>query len=104
MYTIIETPTFRETPSKLWSDDERDDFFIWLASNPASGSVISGSGGCRKVRWAGNRTGKSGGVRVIYFNRLPKGEIWLLLMYKKTVRETIPVNILKQIRSALENG
>ena len=27
--------------------------------------------------------GKSGGVRVIYFNRLTNGEIWLLTLYSK---------------------
>ena len=103
MYTIIETPTFRETASKLWSDDERYDFFVWLASNPECGSVIPGSGGCRKVRWASVGGGKRGGVRVIYFNKLLNGEIWLLLMYKKATRDNIPGHILRAIRAALDN-
>ena len=34
------------------------------------GDVIPGSGGCRKVRWNRAGFGKSGGVRIIYFNRL----------------------------------
>ena len=103
MYTIIETPTFRESASKLWTEDQRSDFFIWLASNPGDGSVIPGSGGCRKVRWILDGAGKSGGVRVIYFNKLREGEIWLLLIYKKAATDTIPAHILKQIREALEN-
>jgi hypothetical protein len=41
-----------------------------LAKNPNAGDVIAGAGGCRKVRWSMSDTGKSGGVRVIYFNRL----------------------------------
>lgn len=46
------------------------------------------SGGIRKIRW--NSRGKSGGVRVIYFNRLTNGEIWLLTLYskKQTVNRT----------------
>ena len=30
--------------------------------------------------------GKRGGVRVVYFNRLANGEVWLLLIYAKNVR------------------
>lgn len=103
MYTIIETPTFRETAGKLWSDDERYDFLVWLASNPEGGSVIPGSGGCRKVRWASAGAGKRAGVRIIYFNKLLNGEIWLLLMYKKAARDNIPGHILREIRAALDN-
>ncbi|MEP6389485.1 MAG: transcriptional regulator [Halioglobus sp.] len=103
MYTIIETPTFKESADKLWSDDERYDFLVWLASNPECGAVIPGSGGCRKVRWASSGAGKRGGVRIIYFNKLQNGEIWLLLMYKKAVLDTIPAHILKEIRKAVDN-
>jgi hypothetical protein len=42
-------------------------------------------------------------VRVIYFTRLANGEIWLLVIYKKAVRDNIPANILKSIREVLEN-
>jgi putative transcriptional regulator len=34
--------------------------------------------------------GKRGGVRVVYFNRLAEGEIWLLVIYAKNVRGKIP--------------
>jgi hypothetical protein len=104
MYTICETPTFVEEADKLWSEDERLEFFRWLASNPEVGDVIPGSGGCRKVRWARAGTGKRGGVRVIYFTRLPSGEIWMLLVYAKSVRDNIPAHILKTVREAIENG
>ncbi|MFZ2171710.1 MAG: hypothetical protein WAW61_18975 [Methylococcaceae bacterium] len=39
--------------------------------------------GLRKVRWVLKGIGKRGGVRVIYFNRLENGEIWLLIVYAK---------------------
>jgi len=42
-------------------------------------------------------------VRVIYFTRLANGEIWLLAIYKKAVKENIPAHILKSIREVLEN-
>ena len=103
MYTIVETPTFVAMADKLWSEDERTDFLLWLAANPETGDVIPGSGGCRKVRWSRSGAGKRSGVRVIYFSRLQAGEIWLLLLYPKSVRDTIPSNILKEIRKEIEN-
>ncbi|MGE6608880.1 hypothetical protein ACQKE4_20665, partial [Halomonas sp. NPDC076908] len=61
------------------------------------------SGGCRKVRWSVAGSGKRGGVRVIYFTKLANGEIWLLVIYKKAVKENIPAHILKSVREVLEN-
>lgn len=40
-------------------------------------------------------------VRVIYFNRLAQGEIVLLLIYAKSVRDTIPTAMLRKIAEAL---
>jgi hypothetical protein len=103
MYTVIETPTFMADANQLWSEEERTAFTFWIAANPEAGDVIPGSGGCRKVRWRGRNTGKSGGVRVIYFTRLAEGEIWLLVIYAKTVTGNIPAHLLKAIREAIDN-
>jgi hypothetical protein len=104
MYTFVETPTFVAEADKLWTEDERLEFFAWLAGNPEAGAVIPRSGGCRKVRWSRPGTGKRGGVRVIYFTRLTAGEIWLLLVYAKSARDNIPGHLLKAIREEIENG
>ncbi|TXS96818.1 transcriptional regulator [Parahaliea maris] len=101
MFTIVETPTFTDEANAIWSAQERDQFYAWLAVNPEAGKVIPGSGGCRKVRWIGGTSGKRGGVRVIYFNRLRHGEIWLLLIYAKRNQSNIPAHILKAIREEL---
>ncbi len=61
-------------------------------------------GGCRKVRWTRRGTGKRGGVRVIYFNQLGEGKIWLLLIYGKSARDNIPAHILRAIRDELDHG
>ena len=104
MYTLAESPTFVSDADKLWSEEERLEFFSWLAFNPEAGDVVPGSGGCRKVRWKLKGRGRSGGVRVIYFNCLAAGTIWLLLIYAKSARDTIPGYLLKSIREELENG
>jgi len=40
---------------------------LYLAERPDAGNVIRGSGGMRKVLWAGSGRGKRGGLRVIYY-------------------------------------
>ncbi|WP_457332275.1 transcriptional regulator [Rhizobacter sp. P5_C2] len=104
MFSFAETPTFAIEADKFWTEEERFDFFRWLAANPQAGDLIPGSGGCRKVRWSRAGMGKRGGVRVIYFVRLACGEIWLLLVYAKSVRDNIPGHLLKAIREEIEHG
>lgn len=104
MLTIHETPTFVEEAAKLWSTEERLEFFSWIAGEPEAGSVVAGSGGCRKVRWSRPGAGKRGGVRVIYFTRLDAGELCMLLIYPKSARDSIPAHILKDIRQEIESG
>ncbi len=102
MYTLVETPTFKTDADEIWDEEERSAFFIWLAANPVAGVVIPGSGGCRKVRWTRQGTGKRGGVRIVYFTHLVAGEIWLLLIYAKSVQANIPAHLLKAIRETIE--
>lgn len=103
MYTIIEIPSFAADADDLWTEEERGQFFAWLAANPTAGDPIPGSGGCRKVRWALQGTSKRGGVRVIYFVRNTNQTLWLLVIYAKSVRGNIPAHLLKQIREVLEH-
>ena len=50
-----------------------------------------------------SQSGKRGGVRIIYFNRLAEGEIWLLVIYSKSVKGNIPAHILKAIREVIDD-
>ena len=103
MLTIYETPTFVTEAAKLWSTEERLEFFAWIAGDPGAGAVVPGSGGCRKVRWARPGMGKQGGARIIYFTRLEAGELCMLLVYPKAVKDNIPGHILKAIRKEIED-
>ena len=47
-------------------------------------------------------SGKRGGLRVIYYFRRADGEIWMITIYSKNVRENIPAHVLKQMKEALE--
>ena len=73
-----------------------------LIENPESGRVIRGSGGVRKLRWGVAGRGKRGGVRIIYYLRLARGQIWMLTLYAKNVADSIPVGVLKQIRGEID--
>lgn len=104
MFTVIETPTFVGLSSECWDDEERTAFITFIAGNPDAGDVVPASGGVRKVRWGNAGRGKRGGVRVIYFNRLANGEIWLLLVYQKSVRDNIAAHVLRRIKEEIENA
>ena len=66
LFTVVETPTFTRLWPDYWDEDERGEFVAWLVKNAEAGTVIRGSGSCRKVRWKRAGTGKRGGVRVIH--------------------------------------
>ncbi|PID64351.1 MAG: transcriptional regulator [Gammaproteobacteria bacterium] len=102
MFTLIETPLFSSLRKDYWTEDQFGEFTAWLANNPESGAVVRGSGGVRKVRWARPGSGKSGGFRVIYYNRLQGGEIWLLVVYAKNEADSIPGHVLKAIKQEIE--
>jgi hypothetical protein len=101
--TIYETHTFVAEAEKLWSTEERLEFFAWIAGEPEAGNVIPGSGGCRKVRWSRPGMGKRAGARVIYFTHLEAGELCMLLVYPKAARDNIPGHILREIRKEIED-
>ena len=103
MYTVVETPVYSNKVGGILTEDERDAFAAFIAANPTAESVVRGSGGVRKVRWAQKGRGKSGGARVIYFNRLAKGEVWLLTIYANGDKTTISAHELKLIKEAIDH-
>ena len=84
MFTVVETPLFQKQWPLYWTEEERGAFAAFLAEHPNAGDVVPESGGMRKIRWARAGSGKSGGVRVIYFTRLASGDIVLLTLYAKS--------------------
>ena len=102
MYTFVETPLFTRLVGEYLSDEEYFALQAAIAEDPERGSLIRGSGGVRKLRWALPGRGKRGGLRVIYYIRTPRSEIWMLTLYSKSVADTIPAHVLKKIRGEIE--
>ena len=99
--TVAQTPVFENYAARVWSPDELDQFVNWIAVNPLAGNVIPGSGGLRKVRWAASGRGKRGGARVIYYNVLKSGTVWLLMVYTKAKLDNLPASVLKELKNAI---
>lgn len=90
MLTFIELSGFSKQRAELLDDDSFKEMQEALIINPELGAVISGTGGFRKLRWARHGTGKSGGVRVIYYNRcIESGRIYLALLYAKSEKDNL---------------
>lgn len=103
MFTFIETNLFSKLVDEYLPEEDYGLLQQSLISNPEAGVVIRSSGGVRKIRWAAQGRGKRGGYRIVYFVRRPKDAFWLLTIYPKNVKDTIPGHVLKQIREEIEN-
>lgn len=100
---FIETTTFTKLLPKYLTDDEYRLFQWYLILNPEVGDLVRGSGGVRKVRWAPEGKGKRGGIRIMYYWKKSDEEIWLLTLYSKSEKASIPGHILRKIAEEIEN-
>jgi hypothetical protein len=80
---IVETSVFTKQIRSLLKDDEYKALQEKQVISPLAGAIIRGSGGLRKVRWAVEGRGKSGGIRVIYYYVAPEDLIFMLAAYSK---------------------
>lgn len=83
MQTIVEMPEFQRRSDKLLTDEQRISIINYLAQHPASGDIMQGTGGIRKLRWSAQGRGKSGGVRIIYYYHNETIPLFLLTVFGK---------------------
>lgn len=100
--TFKETSFFTRQVAELLPDEELNALQWALMANPGSGDLVRGSGGLRKLRWAGSGRGKRGGLRVIYYWHVPGSIILFLLAYPKNERENLSQAQIKALRSIIE--
>ncbi len=100
---FIETSAFTKFITKHLSDDEYLGLQNFLLKYPNAGRIVRGTGGVRKLRWSIPGKGKRGGLRVIYYWRVSQNEIWMLTVYGKSERESIPAHVLKKIAEEINH-
>ncbi len=83
LQTVVETKAFAADAKRLLSEAERTALIEWLAANPTAGDLMEGTGGARKVRWAAQGRGKSGGVRSITYYAGEALPLFLLAIFGK---------------------
>jgi hypothetical protein len=105
MQAVCETHAFRRAAARCgMTEDEVSALVDYLAANPAAGDAIPGTGGCRKLRWAGRGKGKSGGYRTITFYTGEWSPVYLLTVFGKGEKANLSraeCNALKTIAKAL---
>jgi hypothetical protein len=105
MQTVVETPGYLHDAQTLGlTEAERAAIVTWIAAYPDAGDVIEGTGGARKLRFAGKGKGKSGGYRVITFYSGPDIPVFLLNVFAKNEKTDVTPkerNALKKVLAAL---
>lgn len=101
-FTFKETSVFTRQISDLIPDDELGALEWSLMTNPDRGDLIKGSGGLRKIRWAGSGRDKRGGLRVIYYWHVPGDIILFLLAYPKNEQDNLTPAQVKALKTLVE--
>ncbi len=89
MQTVVELPEFIRRTHGLLSASEMLLLINYLAEFPQAGDLMQGTGGVRKLRWARDGKGKSGGVRVIYYFHSELIPLYLLTIFAKNERANL---------------
>jgi len=100
---IVETPIFTKRVLQALTDDEYRALQVAMVASPGAGSVITGGGGLRKLRWGGSGREKRGGTRVIYRWFPEREQILMLFVFLKQERDNLSALQLKQLRQVAES-
>ncbi|MGD0008575.1 MAG: type II toxin-antitoxin system RelE/ParE family toxin [Terriglobia bacterium] len=102
MQTVVETESYlRDAKATGLSDDERKEIVDFMAAQPDAGHEIPGTGGARKLRFAGKGKGKSGGYRVITFYSGEDIPVFLLNVFAKNEKTDLSQKERNQFKTIL---
>lgn len=99
---IIETPIFTKLITDIMSDDEYKNLQEALVIRPDRGVIIKNGSGLRKIRWALEGQGKSGGIRVIYYWMTADDQIYMLYAFPKNAQANLTDAQTKKLRQMVE--
>ena len=86
---FVHTHEFKDSVDGLLTEEQLRALENQLLQNPEAGPVIPGTGGVRKLRFALEGRGKSGGIRILYVHAKHDQRVYFLLGYPKNVRDTL---------------
>ena len=86
---IFTTRTYERAVRKLMSEADRQKMEAAIVADPGRAPLLRGTGGIRKLRWAGSGRGKRGGIRTIYFHHAGPEAIYMLTAYAKADRDDL---------------
>jgi hypothetical protein len=98
VFTFIESSIFSKYREKYLTDEEYRNLQQFMLQQPDAGKIMKGTGGVRKMRWKLQHSGKSGGIRIIYYLQYNPNEFWLLTLYQKSKQESIPAHIAQKLK------
>ena len=101
---IAETTFFTREITRILSDDEYKELQSFLVEHPKSGAVIKGSGGLRKIRWSVKNSGKSGGIRNIYYYHEENSLILMIYVYEKSKTSDLSPKQIEMLRKTFIGG
>ena len=103
---IEEFAVFKKLTDHLLTDEERFRLFDALIENPEAGALIAGGGGQRKLRWNSARSGKRGGLRVIYAWSKARDQVLCMYVYPKSRKSDLTheqiVSLSKEVKTWLQ--
>ena len=100
--TFVELPIFRARWIEMGlTDDDLKRLQEQLLADPKVGAVMQGTGGVRKMRFAFEKRGKSGSVRVIYVDFEVYEKIFLITAYAKGEKDNLTDSEKKEIKQLI---
>jgi hypothetical protein len=97
MQTIVELPEYIRRSEKLLSNSENRNIINYLAAHPKAGDIMTGTGGIRKLRWARKGSGKSSGIRIIYYYHNENIPLFLLTTFGKNEKTNLSKSDRKKL-------
>lgn len=101
--TFIQTKEFSKNWDKLgFKDADLRKLETELFNNANTFPVVKGTGGLRKMRFAFEHEGKSGGVRVCYVDFVVEEVIYLITVYPKSEKDNLSQKERNEIKKMIE--
>lgn len=103
MHGVIETQTFlKDAADAGMAEEERLAIVNSIAHDPNQGDLMVGTGGVRKVRFAGRGKGKSGGYRVVSYFAAVDVPVLLLAVIDKGERANLSMAERNELKKELQ--